>query len=477
MNLEATTPVPLPRRPALWLLGAGLALAGCNSVPLRSPDEVAPALPTQFRHTTADADAPTPPIASEWWRTLAQGELDDLIARGLRDNPDLKIAELQIAQARARAQVVRAGGKPTLSLPVAAAAQSSASAIGSAPVGGDRTRQNVFQASLQASWRVDVWGEQAAREESAELQVLRATYERDNTRRNVVGNLLVLYVMALSLNDSMRMADEIVLSSEQLLRTVEQRYAAGDATVTELEQQRAAVHLQRTVLPTLLQQQEEVRSQLGLWLGTTTDQVPWPNGGLEGIALPRVEAGLPSSLLLRRPDVRMMEARLRTAHADVEVARTQFLPSLDLSAQVGQSALRLAQLLRPEALFWSAVGSITAAIFDGGRREGVTAEAVARYEEMVLTYGKVIHQSLREVESALSLVRNAGLRYQSQQHAVASARALVASANQAFQAGALDSGGLVDARRSYQRQYDEMLRSKSEALRASVMLAVALAVL
>jgi len=459
------------------VLAVCLALAGCQSTPVRSPNEAAPALPNQFRHTTADALQATPPIATEWWRTLGQGELDELIARALRDNPDLKIAALQIQQAEARALVVRAGGRPTVSLPLIAAAQSSASAVGSAPVDGDRTRQNVFQASLQASWRLDVWGEQAAREESAELQVQRARFERDNVRRSVAGSVLVLYVMALSLNDSLRMADEIVQSSEQLLRTVEQRFAASDATITELEQQRAAVHLQRTVLPALLQQQEEVRSQLGQLLGVTTSEVPWPTGGLEGIAMPRVEAGLPSSLLLRRPDVRMMEARMRAAHADVEVARAQFLPTLDLSAQVGQSALRLANLLRPENLFWSAVGSLTAAIFDGGRREGVSAEAKAYYEEMVLTYGKVIHQSLREVENAMSLVRNAGLRHQAQQQAVASARALVASANQAYLAGALDSGGLVDARRNYQRQYDDMLRSKADALRASVMLAQALALL
>lgn len=452
-------------------------LAGCKTLDVQSPDLAAPPIPNRFRHAPDEAPVAESLLKTAWWTGLNRPELSDWMDRAMRDNPDLKIAGLQVVQAEARAKIVRAGGKPNVSVPVVVATQSSSSTVGTAPVTGDRSTQTIFQASVQASWRVDIWGEQAAREESADLQVLRAIYQREDIRRNVTASLLTLYVSALSLNDSMRIAEEVLRASEDVLSVVSQRYALRDATVTELEQQRAAVAVQSTVLPVLRQQQEEIKSQIGQMLGTTTDQVRWPYGGLEDLALPVVNVGLPSSMLLRRPDVRMMEARMRAARADLDVARAQFLPPLDLSFQAGQSALRLAQLLRPENLFWSAVGSVTAAIFDGGRRDAQTEESKAIYEEMVLMYGKVIHQSLREVESALSLVRNARDRYESQQKAMVSARELFGAANRAYMVGALDQGGLADARRAYQRQHDDMLRSKAEALRANVSVAQALAIL
>jgi len=233
----------------LLVLGATLWLAGCETQPLQNPDTAAPALSTRYRNDSADApeDVAAP---DAWWRKLGDAELARLIEQALVGNPDLKIAELQVKQAIARAEQVRAGGKPTVNLPLLTAAQAPGGTVGSVPVAGSsRTTQISYQASLQASYRVDLWGEQSSRDLSADQQVLRARFERDNERRNVVATVANLFVTWLSLHDSIRLAQDNIDASEHILRQTEQRYALGDATTSELEQQRAALAVQRSNLP------------------------------------------------------------------------------------------------------------------------------------------------------------------------------------------------------------------------------------
>lgn len=458
------------------LLGilASMLLLGCETQPVQNPDTAAPELSTRYRNDSAD----TPEEVSEpdaWWRQFGDAELDRLVERALLGNPDLKIADLRVKQAIARADQVRAGGKPSVNLPILAATQAPGGTVGSVPVSNSiRTVQTSYQASLQVSYRVDLWGEQSSRGESADQQVLRACFESDNERRNVVATVVNLYVSWLSLNDSIRLAQDNIDASEYILNQIEKRYALGDATIAELEQQRGAVAVQKSNLPYLLQQQEDTRSQLTQAMGLRSSELVLPEAGLSRLRLQTIKAGLPSSLLLRRPDVRAVEARMRAARADIDVARARFLPTLDLAAQGGVSALSIAQLLRPESLFWNTIASVTASVFDGGRRESERALAQAYYEEMVVTYGKVVYQAVREVENGLFLLRASGQRYDAQAEAVRASKRVLDAAVLAYQAGALDLASVLDASRNHQRQTDEWLRSKAEALRAYVVLARAL---
>lgn len=449
-------------------------LAGCQTTPVQDPDTAAPELSKRFRNDSSDMRDEVS-IPDAWWRQFGDAELDRLIGQALAGNPDLKIAELRVKQAMARADQVGAGGKPTVNLPMLAAQQSPGGTVGSVPVSSSsRTTQTSYQASLQVSYRVDLWGEQSSRDVSAEQQVLRARFESDNERRNVVAAVVNLYVTWLSLQDSIRLAQDNIEASEHILRQIELRYALGDATTSELEQQRGSLAIQRANLPFLLEQQEDTRSQIALALGLRSDEVVLPEAGLERLSVQSLHAGVPSSLLLRRPDVRAVEARMRSARADIDVARARFLPTLDLAAQGGRSALSLAQLLRPESLFWNTIASVTASVFDGGRRESERVQAEAYYEEMVVTYGKVVYQAVREVENGLFLVRASGQRHEAQAEATRASKRVLDAAVLAYQSGALDLASVLDARRSHQRQTDEWLRSKADALRAYVVLARAL---
>jgi multidrug efflux system outer membrane protein len=468
---------------SLWLVPAScLLLAGCETNPTQRPESQV-LVPPKFYNAAVQATAVVAePVtggglalaSSDWWRRLGSDELNRLVDQALANSPELRIATLQLSQAKLRADQVRAGGLPTLTLPIRSAIQAPGGTVGTVPVGGGGASQQSYQASLSGVWRADIWGEQKALGESAQLQVARAVHERENVQRNLIAGVVSSYVSLLALNDTIVLAYDNVAIADRLANTVQQRLDAGDATADEVEQQRAAVFGQQAQIPGLQQQREDVRNSIAQLLGTVPGALLLSDKGLDELTTPGVASGLPSALLLNRPDVRMMESRMRAANADIDVARARMLPPIDLSAQAGYSGLALGQLLQPQNLFWNAIASLTVTIFDGGKREGDKAYAKAFHEEMVETYGRTLFQAIREVESALSTIRTSGLRLEAQQRVTRSALTSFGTANVAYLAGAVDLTTLLDSRRNYQRQLDDRQRIKTEQLRAYVSLNQAL---
>ena len=463
-------------------LGLGL-LAGCGTPPRRDAGP-ALSLPTAYRNDPAGAavtPAPeaTPDAAARrahaaWWRAYQSPFLDRLVDQALANNRDLRIATLQLSQARLRLDQVEADGKPRVSAPLQAAVQGGGQ-VGSVALSRSSSRpQASFQASLQALWQPDLWGERQAATESAEQQVWRAAYERENQQRNLVGNVVAAYVGLLLANDGIHLARETEATGQRIVELVEQRMAAGDATADELEQKRAALYSLRMTVPALEQQREEARNQLAMLVGSVPSALELPDAGLDGLATPEPVPGLPASLLFQRPDIRAVEARMRAAQADIAVARARMLPALNLSAQLGQSGLGLAQLLQPQSLFWNLLSSLTVSIFDGGRKEADKALSQAAHEEMVETYARTVLQAVREVEGALVALRAAREQLAVQQRLTASGLQSFKISAAAYQAGALDSTTLMESRKGYQRALEDERRRKADFLRAHAALHQAL---
>ena len=462
-----------------------LMVAVLSACAVKRPHYDLPAvpLPAEYRNSASqggegrsepEADAPPLDVAS-WWRSFGSPELDRLVDRALANNPDIRIATLRIAQAKARADQARAGRLPSVTAQALTAKQAPGGTVGSVPVGGDvHQSQRSYQAGVQGQWRVDLWGEMGALAESAEFQLWRAAFERDNVQRTLVASLASSYIEYVSLNDRLGVARETEAALKSTLATVEKRVAVGDATLGELEQQRAAIFSLRATIPALEQQREEALNSVAFLVGTVPGTLGLSSGGLDSLAAPVINAGLPSALLLRRPDVRVMEARLLSADADIDVARARLFPTLDLSAQIGYSSLFMSQLFQPQTLFWNMVASTSASIFDGGRRAREEDFSQAIHEELVETYIRTIHQALREVEGALAATRLLEKRVQAQREAAEAARRAWEISLKVYASGGLDYLGLLDAERSYHRHLDELLRMRMERYRAYITLFQAL---
>lgn len=466
------------------VLALGL-LAGCGTPAPRRDAGALLSLPAGYRNDaarapgTSVAPAATPDAAARrahaaWWRAYESPVLDRLVDQALANNRDLRIATLQLSQARLRLDQVEADGKPRVSAPLQAGVQGGGQ-VGSVALSRSSSRpQASFQASLQALWQPDLWGERQAATESAEQQVWRAAYERENQQRNLVGSVVAAYVGVLLANDAIHLARETESTGQRIVDLVAERLAAGDATADELEQKRAALYALRMTVPALEQQREEARNQLALLVGTAPSELELPDAGLDGLATPEPVAGLPASLLFQRPDIRAVEARMRAAQADIAVARARMLPALNLSAQLGQSGLSVVQLLQPQNLFWNLLSSLTVSIFDGGRKEADKALSQAAHEEMVETYARTVLQAVREVEGALVGLRAAREQLALQQRLTASGLQSFKISAAAYQAGALDSTTLMESRKGYQRALEDERRRKADFLRAHAALQQAL---
>ena len=426
-------------------------------------------LPRDYRNasvlpTVSANEQPEGPAASRWWQRFGSAELDALVEQALRMNSDLRIATLQVAQAKIRLEQNKAGALPTILAPIRMASQGS---------GGTTDTLQSSQLGLQGSYRLDIWGEQRASSESAQQQVLRASFDRDNVERNVVGGLVSAYIAYLLVGDNVSMAVQNEQVAKEILQTVEKRMALGDATRDEMDLQMGNLALQQAALANLENQREDMRTTISRLVGALPAELNLTDRGIDALRIPHVEAGIPSALLLNRPDVRTVEARMAAANANIEIARARLLPPIDLVGQAGYSGLTVAQLLQPQSLFWNAVASLSLTIFDGGRRQGDRALAQSAYEEMVETYRQTVYQAIREVESAVSSVRAANLRLEAHKRSTRAALNMFKTASDAFTLGAVDLTTLLEARRNYQRSQDEMQKTKAELLRASAGLSLA----
>lgn len=407
---------------------------------------------------------------AEWWRSFGSAELNRLVDRALANNPDLRIATLRMAQAKEAAGQARAGLFPTLSSPVTLARQAPGGSVGIVPSGNGGPPQNSVQASLRADWRADVWGEQAAIAESADFQVRRAAFERDNTQSGVVATLAASYVEYLSLNDRIELARDTERLLNSTLAVMERRVEMGDATLGDLEQEKATVFSLKATIHTLEQQREDALNGIAYIVGALPGDLKLTEVGLDSLGVPVVKPGVPSALLLRRPDIRMMEARMLSADADIDVARARLFPSLDLATQAGYSSNYLTPLFQPSIFFWSAVASLSASIFDGGRREHARKYSEAVYAEMVETYIRTIYQAMREVESSLSVIRLSDKRLELQKSAADAARRGWRISIRAFSMGGVDFMTLLDAQRNFNRYSDDYRRARADSLKGYVAL-------
>lgn len=286
--------------------------------------------------------------------------------------------------------------------------------------------------------------------------------------------MVTAYFQYLSLNDRYRVAQETETSQTDMLGSVEQRYTEGEATGIEMQQQRAAVRSSRATLPTLDLQRAETRHRLAVLVGMTPSELTLSDSGLDSVTVPGVVPGVPSSLLLRRPDVRSAESALLLADANIDEARARILPSLDLSAGAGTGANRISELFQPYSLMWNGLASLTATIFDYGKRQRQIDYARARHQELVESYVRAIYQAVRDVEDALAGVHFNALRLKAQTEALEASKAAWDFSRESYRVGATDYQTMLDTERTFRSDQDSFHRDRLDRVQSTVSLFLSL---
>jgi len=392
-------------------LAASAIIAGCSVGPEYERPDVS--LPAAWRES-AGAEAAWP--SADWWRGFGSAELDEHIAQARRANYDLVAALARVRQADALATVAGAALLPSVGLGGSAIRERELTA------GGSHLDTTQYSGQLVASYAIDFWGRNRAAQSAAIAGATASRHDRQTVELTVMTGVALAYFQVLGLQERLKVAQGNLKNAEYVLRGLHLQLEAGIATALDVAQQETTVATLSAAVPPLRQQLRQANDALAVLTGRAPESLDAARGQLSELLSPVVSPGLPSELLVRRPDVAEAEDQLIAANANIKVARAAFFPSIALTAAGGSASSVLSTLLRSSSGVFAVAATLAQPIFEGGALTGQYHYAQARYDELVANYRKTILVAFGNVEDSLAAVQQTGEQVARQSIAVTKAR-------------------------------------------------------
>lgn len=410
---------------ALLLAGA---LAGCNL----APDYQTPETPKDTAYKTditgiaSQGDwAPAAPgdakARGDWWTVFADPQLNALEEKAALGNQTLRGAVARLDQARAAAGIARADYFPAVSGTASATRQQRSS---NAAIVYSKTLYNDTAFSADFSWEIDLWGRVrnsvAAAKDATQASAADLASVELALRAELAGDYLTL-----AADDAKQVIlDQTVVAYAKALELNTNRYKGGAAPAADVDQAQAQLAAARTQAEDMRLRRAQLEHAIAVLVGVPPAEFSLPARPLTGKP-PAIQAGLPSTLLERRPDVAAAERRVASANAQVGVARAAQFPVLDLGAVAGMEANRVSKLFQAPAGVWSVGPTFTGPLFDAGKHGYAVDQARAYYDETVANYRQTVLTAYQDVEDQLTALSQLDHEAVSQEQAVAaSIRAL-----------------------------------------------------
>lgn len=384
--------------------------AGCMKM---GPDFKRPSpgvqIPAAFQHDTTGGNHAL--LQEPWWRTYGNPELNSLVDQALKNNWDIRQAAARVMEVRSQFFQTKADRFPSLNLQATAQRQRQTVHI-PVPVFQGTTIQiqnqqkrettDAFSLSLPLSYELDLWGRLARAEESARASLLEAQENRRAIAQAVVAETVTLYLNSEAIERRIQVLRESIESYRKSLRLAQFRYEHGLTSILDVRQARRILAQAESSLPVLLQELGTAQQKMAVLLGHyPRTRPPRTHQSDYFKELPPVPPGLPSELLLRRPDIMAAEARLRALNAQVGQARANRFPHITLTASFGYASDELAHLLLPESSLWNMAAGLFQPLFDAGKLKALEKVAQARYRQGLAAYAKTLLNAFSEVENGL----------------------------------------------------------------------------
>jgi outer membrane protein, multidrug efflux system len=281
-------------------------------------------------------------------------------------------------------------------------------------------------------------------------------------------------LQALELHERIEVAQLNLENGRKIVRGLALQQQVGTATGLDVAQQETAVALLDAALPPLEQQFRQTIYALAVLIGKTPESLGVTDGTLNDLKVPQVVAGMPSELLMRRPDVAEAEQQLVAANADITVARAALFPSITLTASGGYESDVLSSLVNPVNRIYAVSAGLTQPIFHGGALRGQLAFSKARYSELLSGYHKTVLTALDDVESALVAARQTAVQQQRQSEAVTKARRAYEFAQAQMSAGTINVLTVLNTENALFSARDTLVQVQFSRLQALVDLYTAL---
>jgi multidrug efflux system outer membrane protein len=332
----------------------------------------------------------------KWWEVFQDKQLQDLIHTALQQNYDVRIAATRILEARAQVGIARADQLPTIS-------------GGAQAVNERNPRVKLYpqyetsanQVDLSLAWELDFWGKYRRATESARANLLATEWARKEVIDTLVSDVAAAYFQLRELDLELEISRRTLASRKNSLQLTQTLANGGATSMLDVRQAEQLVFTAAETIPDLERQIEQQENFISTLLGNNPGPIARGMKLTEQPHAPDVPAGLPSSLLERRPDIREAEAQLIAANAQIGVAKADYFPQISLTATGGYQSSALTSLFTGPAGLWSFGGSLAQPIFEGGRIRSNVRFTEARQQEAALVYQQTIQQAFRGVSDAL----------------------------------------------------------------------------
>ena len=328
-----------------------------------------------------------------------------MLEQALAHNRDLRIATARVAEARASYRIQGAALYPDLSASAAYSLASDKSQfpfdLGGSGGGGD-VRIERLSAQLSTGWEIDFWGRVANLRDAALERYLATEEGRRAVATQLIAQVANGYLLELEYAERIALADGTIATRRDALRIARRRHELGAASKLDRTQAEVLLGQAETALHVLRMERAVNRNALELLVGRPV-AIEAGAGHLRTLALDgALPPGLPSELLIHRPDIVAAEHGLRAANADIGAARAAFFPNIRLTGATGYSSMEVDGLIdRTGGFVWSFQPQITLPIFDAGQRAGALQAAKARRDAAVAEYEQAIQRAFRDVADAM----------------------------------------------------------------------------
>jgi outer membrane protein, multidrug efflux system len=419
-----------------------LTLNGC----LLGPDYSRPKVdvPATFRFSIQET---TDTANTAWWEQFEDPVLNDLITAALADNLDVKIAAARVEEFRGQFVTTRSGLFPQVGANFDASRQR-ASQDGSVPIpAGVGAVYNQFDASVSASWEIDLFGKTRRETEAARANLLASEEGRRGTILALVGSVASSYINLRSLDRQLDIAKTTAESRADSVKVFTLRFKFGEVSEMELAQSRSEYQAALATIPQLESQIAVQEDALAVLLGRNPEPI-LRGHELDALAAPTIPAGLPSDLLERRPDLLQAEQNLIAQNALIGAARALYFPSISLTALFGSLSTEFSNLFTGPARVWSFAGAVSLPIFTAGNIEGQVHQAEARQQEALFAYQKAIQTAFQEVADALITLQKSREQLSVQYDQVAALSTYAHLARLRYEGGYTSYIEVLDAERS-----------------------------
>jgi outer membrane protein, multidrug efflux system len=468
------TSSPLRVAVAMVLVSASF-LAGCTVGPNYKKPSAATAAHWDVEQPWRESAPKDTFDKGEWWRVFDDDDLNTFEAQAIAENQTIKISIARLEQARATAAIQVATLFPTLSSGAGVERQrlsgnrpSSGSTLAVSPF-----QQSTFQIPFTVSYEVDIFGRRRRSIEAAEAAYQANAADLQNVRLLITSQVAGDYFNLRQLDSEIGILRRTVDALQRGLDLVNSRHAGGVASGLDVAQEETLLDTTRTQATLILQQRKQFEDAIAVLVNRAAPDFHIASRELAGEP-PSLNAGLPSDLLERRPDIAESERLMASANAQIGIAQAAYYPSFNLFGQAGWQAADITKLASIQSIFWAVGANVAEDIFTGGARRAQVQFARAGWDANVASYRQTVLSAFQEVQDELTALNVLSQAQQEQQQTVDAARRTLDISTNRYQGGLVNYLDVVTAQQNLLQNEQQLAVIQGQRLVASVLLVKAL---